>query len=60
MCSMKEERHNPNPSGKAGKPITLPPMSFDDAVRKMLGTQLPIHEPKPKTTKKAAKSKRRD
>jgi hypothetical protein len=45
---MKKERHNPNPNGKAGNPITLPPMTFEDAVKKMLGTQPPKDEPKPK------------
>jgi hypothetical protein len=44
---MKRTEHNPNPNGKAGNPITLPPMSFDDAVRKMLSTQPPKAEPKP-------------
>jgi len=57
MRSMKEERHNPNPSGKAGKPITLEPMSFDEAVRKMLATTPPKSEPKAKLRKKTAKRK---
>lgn len=54
---MKEERHNPNPNGKAGNPIEVPPMSFDDAVKKMLGTQPPKVEPKAKPRKKPAKRK---
>jgi hypothetical protein len=44
---MKRAEHNPNPNGKAGNPITLPPMTFDDAVRKMLSTEPPKSEPKP-------------
>lgn len=43
---MKGKQHNPNPNGKAGNPITLPPMSFDETVRKMLGTEPPKSEPK--------------
>jgi hypothetical protein len=45
---MREAQHNPNPNGKAGKPIILPPISFDDAVRKMLSTEPPKPTPKPK------------
>jgi hypothetical protein len=53
---MKEARHNPNPKGKAGKPITLAPMSFDEAVRKMLSTPPPKSEQKTvKPRKKPAK-----
>jgi hypothetical protein len=53
---MKKERHNPNPNGKEGNPITLPPMAFDEAVKKMLGTQPPKAEPKAvKPRKKPAK-----
>jgi hypothetical protein len=52
---MKQRQHNPNPNGKAGNPITIPPMSFDDAVRKMLSTEPPKAEPK--TAKKKATKK---
>lgn len=51
---MKKNLQNPNPSGKTGKPITLAPMTFEDAVKKMLGTQPPKDEPK-EATKRAAK-----
>lgn len=52
---MKEERHNPNPKGREGKPISVPPMSFDEAVKKMLSTQPPKSEDKePKTPKRKA------
>lgn len=48
-----------NPTGKNGKPITLPPISFEDAVRKMLATQPPKGEPKAaKPTKKSTAKKR--
>jgi hypothetical protein len=47
----------PNPAGRAGKPIILPPTTFEDAVKKMLNTPAPhTKEDKPKkTTKKRAK-----
>ena len=51
MQSMKSA--NPNPAGKHGKPFTLAPMKFDDALRKILAAP---PEPKPerkKTTPKA-------
>jgi hypothetical protein len=47
MRGMRRTEHNPNPNGKAGKPISIPPMSFEDAVRKMLATAPPKAEPKP-------------
>lgn len=50
---MKGTEHNLNPNGKAGNPITLPPISFEDAVRKMLNTEPPKGE-KPER-KKAVK-----
>jgi len=34
----------PNPAGREGKPISLKPYSFDDALRKILGAKPP---PKP-------------
>lgn len=40
------KKQTSNPTGKAGKPITLAPMSFEEAVKKMLGTQPPKAEPK--------------
>lgn len=50
---MKRTEHNPNPNGKAGNPITLPPISFEDAVRKMLATEPPKGEkPERKNTAK--------
>jgi hypothetical protein len=47
---------NPNPAGRHGKPIILPPTTFEDAVKKMLNTPVPSKEAKPKkTTKKRSK-----
>lgn len=43
---------NPNPAGKAGKPFTLAPHSFDDALRKILAAP-----PEPKAAKKTASKK---
>jgi len=58
---MKHDRHNPNPSGRAGKPIILPPTTFEDAVKKMLNTPAPPKEDKPKkTTKKKPTRSRPD
>jgi len=45
---VKQAKHNPNPHGKHGKPIVLPPTTFEDAVKKMLNTPAPIKEDKPK------------
>jgi hypothetical protein len=43
---------NPNPAGKAGKPFTLAPHSFEDALRKILSAP---PEPKPSNVKIAKK-----
>jgi hypothetical protein len=44
------KREIPNPAGNKGKPFTLAPMKFDDALRKILAAP---PEPKPdKATKK--------
>jgi len=49
------KRENPNPTGRAGKPIILPPTTFEDAVRKMLNTPAP-HDKESKH-KKATKKR---
>jgi hypothetical protein len=41
-------KHAPNPTGRRGKPIILPPTTFEDAVKKMLDTPAPPKEDKPK------------
>jgi len=43
---------NPNPAGKAGRPFTLAPHSFEDALRKILAAP---PEPKPNKGKPAKK-----
>ena len=54
---MKKSQQKPNPTGKNGKPITLPPMTFDEAVRKMLGT--PPTKAAPKADKPQKKTTKR-
>jgi len=34
----------PNPNGKNGKPLTIAPITFEQAVRKMLNTPPPDHK----------------
>jgi len=51
---MKESK-NPNPAGKIGKPIKLPPTTFEDAVKKMLTTPLPSKQ----TSKKKRVSRKK-
>jgi hypothetical protein len=43
---MKKNQLNPNPAGNKGKPFTLAPHSFEDALRKILPAP-----PEPKTDK---------
>lgn len=47
---------NPNPNGKHGKPFSLAPHSFDDALRKILAAP-PEPKPERKATKKPATKK---
>jgi hypothetical protein len=50
---------NPNPTGKHGKPFSLAPMKFDDALRKILAAP-PEPKPERKTeSKKKQKARRR-
>jgi len=46
------KRSNPNPAGRHGKPISLPPTTFEDAVKKMLNTPAPKEDKPKKTIKK--------
>lgn len=48
---MKSE--HPNPNGKNGKPFSLAPHSFDDALRKILASP-----PEPKPERKKAQPKK--
>jgi hypothetical protein len=53
---VKTTKKNPNPHGKHGKPIILPPTTFEDAVKKMLNTPAPSKQAPKKTTKRKATS----
>jgi hypothetical protein len=53
MREMKEAR-SPNPAGKHGKPFTLAPYSFEDALLKILKAT-----PEPKPERKKAQPKPR-
>ena len=58
MSKQSSENRTPNRKGREGKPISLAPMTFDEAVRKMLATQPPKSEEKAaRPQKKPAKSK---
>jgi hypothetical protein len=52
---MKPKQHSPNPTGRTGKPIILPPTTFEDAVKKMLNTPAP--DDKESKQKKATKKR---
>jgi hypothetical protein len=51
----KTKQRHPNPKGKQGKPFSIAPATFEEAVRKMLSTQPPKNEPKEKPRKKLVK-----
>jgi hypothetical protein len=53
-----KERSTPNPAGRHGKPIILPPIKFEDAVRKALATETPKELTTQKPQKKKAARKR--
>jgi hypothetical protein len=53
---MRSVKRTPNPTGRHGKPIILPPSTFEDAVKKAISTPTPKHiPPKKKKTKKGSK-----
>jgi hypothetical protein len=48
-------KKTPNPAGREGKPISLAPYSFEDALKKILKAEPPPRKKKPakKTTRKS-------
>jgi hypothetical protein len=51
-------KNPPNPTGKTGKPFTLAPHSFEDALRKILAAPPQPKTDKPKASKKTVKEKK--
>lgn len=50
---MSRKKHNPNPAGKEGAPLSLYPLSFKEAVAGLSQVQMPAKEkPEAKTTKR--------
>ncbi len=50
---MSRKKHNPNPAGKQGVPVSLAPLSFDEAVSGLARVKMPDAEKeKPKATPK--------
>jgi hypothetical protein len=53
---MRRKKHNPNPAGKEGQPVSLYPLSFDEAVVGLAQTKMPEKEKKkPETGTKRSK-----
>lgn len=57
MKTQKKIKHNPNPAGREGKPLSLAPMTETDVLKKLLtvkpGKLAELRKPKKvKTTKK--------
>jgi len=49
---MSSKKHNPNPAGKEGLPVSLHPLSFDEAVAGLAQVKMPEPDSKkPKTEK---------
>jgi len=47
------KKHNPNPAGKQGAPVSLAPLSFDEAVSGLAQVKMPQEgKEKPKATPK--------
>jgi hypothetical protein len=53
---MSRKKHNPNPAGKEGAPVSLYPLSFDEAVSGLAQTKMPELDSK-KPPAKPAKGK---
>ena len=52
----KKRRKVPNPAGKEGHPVSLYPLSFDEAVAGLAQTKMPEPKEKPKATPKKGNS----
>jgi hypothetical protein len=49
---MSRKKHNPNPAGKEGAPVSLYPLSFKEAIAGLAQVQMPEREkPKAKTAR---------
>lgn len=56
----KKSKHNPNPMGREGRPLSLAPLTVEEALRKALTVspkKLAELKEQEKTTKKAATKK---
>jgi hypothetical protein len=53
---MGSKKHNPNPAGKEGLPVSLHPLSFDEAIEGLAQTKMPEAKEKPKAKPKKANS----
>jgi len=52
---MSRKKHNPNPAGKEGLPVSLHPLTFDEAVAGLAQVKMPESEKeKPKAKPKKA------
>lgn len=56
MAKKKPEKEGPNPAGRAGAPVSLYPLSFDEAVAGLAQTKMPEPDNK-KPPAKPAKGK---
>jgi hypothetical protein len=50
---MSRKKHNPNPAGKEGQPVSLYPLSFDEAVSGLAQTKMPESDSKKPPAKRA-------
>jgi hypothetical protein len=50
---MSPKKHNPNPAGKEGQPVSLYPLSFKEAVAGLAQVKMPEKEPSKDKPKKS-------
>jgi hypothetical protein len=48
---MSRKKHNPNPAGKEGVPVSLYPLSFTEAIAGLAQVKMPEPEKKKPSTK---------